>query len=310
MSVRVATTANITLTNATTIVDGITLTNNDLILVKNQTTGTQNGIYVVSTTGAWVRSTILGTGVDAYGLSVFVASGRLGGGNTYVCTSNPGIVGANSLVFSLSSSTKPYYLYWYAAVNGNPTTGQQINAILSGSNPPSYKDALDGMTLTAALANQNGQVNWNVTGFDFTRDFQLSVCFYQNSNADGVQFGVGGSSTFGNGAGSVNGGLVFQYNTYSVNLNDTFFINGSAVGTLVAFHTGVTYTNAWMTSRLVVKTYGTSRYATVYTGSNSSADNAIDITSWVPGGTYVFVGARCGTSFGSHFCNHINLRYI
>lgn len=107
MSVRVATTGNINLNNTTTTIDGVTLINNDIVLVKNQTAGTQNGIYVVSTTGAWNRSPILGTGIDAYGLSVFVAIGKLGGGNTYVCTSNPGIVATNSLVFTLSSSTKP-----------------------------------------------------------------------------------------------------------------------------------------------------------------------------------------------------------
>ncbi len=68
MSVRVATTANITLSSATITVDGVTLADNDLILVKNQNTGTQNGIYVVSTSGSWVRSTLMSAGNDANGV--------------------------------------------------------------------------------------------------------------------------------------------------------------------------------------------------------------------------------------------------
>ena len=309
MSVRVATTANIFLTSATTTVDGVTLADNDLILVKNQTTGTQNGIYVVSTFGSWVRSTIMSEGNDAYGVSVYVRFGTLGAGNTYICTSNPGTVGLNSLVFSLSLGTNPYRLYWSSTANGNPIAGQQINATFTGTPGASYSGVLDGVTLTTATNSQSGFVNWNVTGFDFTRDFQLSVCFFQGSGADGIQFGVGGSTT-SLGAGTANGGLAFSYNTYITNLNDQFYVNGASVGNIVAFHSGVTYTNAWMTSLLVVRTYGTSRIASVYTGNNNSADNSVNVTSWVPGGTYVFVGGRTGATTAQHLCNHVNLTYI
>ena len=308
MSVRVATTTNVALTNATTTIDSVTLANNDLVLVKNQTTGTQNGIYVVNTSGTWVRSSVMNTGYDAHGVSVFVIFGTFGAGNTYVCTSTPAVVGTNSLVFSLSLGTNPYRLYWSSFANGNPTGGQQINATLAGS--AAYIDVKDGIYLTTATGSQLGSVNWNVAGFDFTRDFQFSVSMYQGSGADGIQFGVGGSSTFTNGAGTVNGGLVFSYNTYGTLLSDQFFINGLTTGNVVPFHNGVTYTNTWMTSRMVVKTYGTNRIATIYTGSNSSADNAIDVTSWVPGGTYTFVDGRTGASSAIHACNHVNLRYI
>lgn len=44
-SVRVATTANITLSSAPATIDGITLSTGDRVLVKNQTNATENGIY-------------------------------------------------------------------------------------------------------------------------------------------------------------------------------------------------------------------------------------------------------------------------
>lgn len=54
-SVRVATTANITLSGAQTI-DGISVVAGNRVLVKNQTTGSQNGIYLCAS-GAWTRTT-------------------------------------------------------------------------------------------------------------------------------------------------------------------------------------------------------------------------------------------------------------
>jgi phage-related tail fiber protein len=53
-SVRVATIANITLSGIQSV-DGVVLVAGDRVLVKNQTTASQNGIYVV-TAGAWKRS--------------------------------------------------------------------------------------------------------------------------------------------------------------------------------------------------------------------------------------------------------------
>lgn len=53
--VTVATTANITLSGLQTI-DGVSLQVGDRVLVKDQSTASQNGIYVVATTG-WTRST-------------------------------------------------------------------------------------------------------------------------------------------------------------------------------------------------------------------------------------------------------------
>ena len=61
-SVVVATTANITLSGTQTI-DGIAVTAGQRVLVKDQTTASQNGIYVVSAS-AWSRSTDADTAVE------------------------------------------------------------------------------------------------------------------------------------------------------------------------------------------------------------------------------------------------------
>ena len=116
MSARVATTSNITLDNTTTVVDGVTLANGDLVLVKNQTTGTQNGLYVVSTSGAWARSSLLPTGANAYLLIYYVTSGTVNAKINFKCVITPAVVGTDSLVFmpfdtvflnNLSATTAP-----------------------------------------------------------------------------------------------------------------------------------------------------------------------------------------------------------
>ena len=53
--VRVATTANITL-SGTQVVDGVTVETGDYVLVKNQTSAKNNGVYVVSSDASWSRA--------------------------------------------------------------------------------------------------------------------------------------------------------------------------------------------------------------------------------------------------------------
>lgn len=77
-SVRAATTANITLTGPQTI-DGVSLVAGNRVLVKDQTTGNQNGIYVVAA-GAWTRATDADTGPKLDGGStVWVDEGTVNG---------------------------------------------------------------------------------------------------------------------------------------------------------------------------------------------------------------------------------------
>jgi phage-related tail fiber protein len=77
-SVRAATTANITLSGVQTV-DGITLVAGDRVLVKDQSTASANGIYIVSAT-AWTRSTDADTSTKLAGSNVNVDSGTVNGG--------------------------------------------------------------------------------------------------------------------------------------------------------------------------------------------------------------------------------------
>lgn len=109
-AVRAATTANGTLAtdfeNGDTI-DGVTLTTGDRILLKNQSSATENGIYVVAASGAPSRATDADNGAELVNASVYVSEGTTLADTQWTCTTNaPITIGATSLAFAqfISSS--------------------------------------------------------------------------------------------------------------------------------------------------------------------------------------------------------------
>ena len=99
-SVKVATTANITLSGTQTI-DGVAVSADERVLVKDQSTGSQNGLYLCKA-GSWERTTDLAAGSNAAGMFTFVEQGTVNADNGFVCSSNTGsaVVGTNSLVYA------------------------------------------------------------------------------------------------------------------------------------------------------------------------------------------------------------------
>ena len=104
-SVVATTTANGTLSTAFAngqSIDGVTLQTGDRILIKHQTTASQNGIYNVQASGAPSRATDMATGANAAGAFVFVEQGTVNAENGFTCTSDTGsaVVGTNNLTFA------------------------------------------------------------------------------------------------------------------------------------------------------------------------------------------------------------------
>ncbi|CUV65241.1 hypothetical protein, putative prophage head decoration protein [Sulfurovum sp. enrichment culture clone C5] len=96
-SVKVATTANITLSGTQTI-DTIAVAVGDRVLVKDQTTASQNGIYIVSAS-AWTRSLDTNTAVEVTGAFVFVEQGTTNADTAWVQTTDNVTLNTTSLVW-------------------------------------------------------------------------------------------------------------------------------------------------------------------------------------------------------------------
>lgn len=102
--VRVATTANITLSGAQTI-DGVAVVTDDRVLVKNQTDDTENGIYVADS-GAWSRAQDCDGPYDLRkGSVVYVTDGSTTVGFWYCTSANPVDIETDSITFAKASST-------------------------------------------------------------------------------------------------------------------------------------------------------------------------------------------------------------
>lgn len=97
---RVATTANITLSGEQTI-DGVAVVDGDRVLVKDQSTATQNGIYDAST-GSWSRSSDFDGNRDVLkGTQVWITDGTVNGNSIFfVTTSDPITIDSSSIAFS------------------------------------------------------------------------------------------------------------------------------------------------------------------------------------------------------------------
>ena len=102
-SVRVATTGNITIAsdlNVGDTIDGITLADGDRVLVKDQSTASQNGIYTAGASPARATDADADAEVTA-GLFVFVEEGTANSDNGYVLSTDGTItVGSTALTFT------------------------------------------------------------------------------------------------------------------------------------------------------------------------------------------------------------------
>ena len=160
-SVVATTTANGTLSTAFAngqSIDGVTLQTGDRILLKNQTTASQNGIYNVNASGAPSRATDMATGANAAGAFVFVEQGTVNAENGFTCTSDTGsaVVGTNNLTFAQFSGAGQII-----AGDGIAKSGNELSADLKANGGLVIESAkiavkLDASSITGTLAIGDG----------------------------------------------------------------------------------------------------------------------------------------------------------
>lgn len=167
-SVRVATTANITLSGTQTI-DGIAVIAGDRVLVKNQDTAHQNGIYVVSAS-AWDRAADANTWNELISAFAFVEQGTLNGDNGYLITVNVGgTLGVSDITISQFSGAGQVI-----AGAGLTKSGNQLDVVGTTNRIVVYGDSVD---IDSAYVGQTSIVTlgtvatgtWNATTIATTK---------------------------------------------------------------------------------------------------------------------------------------------
>lgn len=116
--VRAATTDNITLSGAQTI-DGVSVVAGERVLVKSQSTGSANGIYVAAS-GAWSRASDFDASAEVLGASCFVSEGTTLGNTVWVLTTDgPITLATTALTFTQTNGGQSYTQGTGISISGN-----------------------------------------------------------------------------------------------------------------------------------------------------------------------------------------------
>lgn len=157
-AVRAATTANGTLATAYAngqTIDGVTLATGDRILIKNQTTGTENGIYTVNASGAPTRTTDADSGAELVNATCYASEGTTLADTQWTCTTNaPITIGTTALTFAQLSSGGGAI----SSVFG------RTGAVVAAANDYSFSQISGSTTLAQFPTIANQTVLGNVSG--------------------------------------------------------------------------------------------------------------------------------------------------
>jgi len=172
-AVKVATTANITISTALVagqVIDGITLASTNRVLVKNQTTTSQNGIYTVQASGAAVRASDYNSVPEVeIGDFIFVTSGTANASTGYVQTSIVTTIDTDPITFTQFSGSGTYVAGTGITLTSNSfAIDALVVPTITSTNSAVAQGLVDAKAYTDAEIIEHN-VNANVHGIaDFT----------------------------------------------------------------------------------------------------------------------------------------------
>ena len=198
-SVRVASTGNVTISGPGTAIDGVTLSSGDRVLLKDQSTASQNGIYVFNgAASAMTRATDADADAEVTsGMFVFVEAGTVNADNGFVLTTDGTItVGSTSLAFAQFSGAGQI-----TAGDALTKTGNQLDVNDDNVTLEVNSDALriKGITATAVgdlligAASNGGYTrlvkpSGNATAHDYILSMNTSGSAQWSNTLDGGTF--------------------------------------------------------------------------------------------------------------------------
>jgi hypothetical protein len=188
-AVRVITLSDVTLSGgAPATVDGVNLSTGNRVLVAGQSTGSQNGLYIVQTVGAgsngtWIRSSDGNAdGEIEAGMIVMVTEGDIYKDTQWKLTTNdPIVIGTTPLVFEQNSA----YAFGNIYANGTAVLANAVGGTVTFT-------AGDNIEITGN--NTNKTVTIGVTGISLNSIANGTSNVTVVSSGGNVTVGVGGIS--------------------------------------------------------------------------------------------------------------------
>ena len=203
-----ATTANITLSGLQTI-DTYTTLSGDRVIVKNQSTSANNGIYIASS-GAWTRSTDADTWNELVSAIAFIEYGSQAGG-AWFCTVTPGgTLGVTPVTWAQFTTSATY-----SAGTGLSLTGYTFSITNTGT-AGTYGSA---SAVPVFVTNAQGQVT-SVTNTSIaianTQVSGLGTMSTQNANNVAITGGsINGTTIGASTASTVTGTTITANSSFS-----------------------------------------------------------------------------------------------
>ena len=273
--VRTATTANITLTGAQTV-DGVSVVAGDRVLVKDQSTASQNGIYIVGT--PWTRSPDADTWDELVSAMVFVESGGQAGSAFYCPIQPGGTLGVTAVTWNNFSVAGTYF-----AGTGLTLIGTTFSITNTAVTAASYGSASAVPTFTVnaqgqltAASNTNIAIDGNQITSGTINTARLSGS-YTGITEVGTLTGLTVSATI---TGSISGNAATATN--ATNATTATNLAGGATGSVpyqsaagTTTFVGIGTTGQVLTVSGGVPTWSTLAAGGDVTGPASSTDNAI-----------------------------------
>ena len=293
-SVVVATTTNITL-SATQTIDGIAVIAGDRVLVKNQTTTSQNGIYVVGA-ATWTRAIDMSIWSEVPGAYVFVEKGTTYADTGWVCTSDQGgTIDSTAVVWSQFAGAGSV-----TAGTGISVSGTQVSLASGVATAGTYKSVtVDTYGRVTAGTNPTTLAGYGITDaapLSHTTDAALHLTTSQNTWIDAIT----ATSAEVNYLSGVTSAIQTQINgkqASNANLTSVAALSTASTG-LVKFTNGVASldSSAYLTGNQTVTVSGDA------TGSGTTAITLTLAASGVTAGTYksVTVDAKGRVTSGTN----------
>ena len=271
-----------TLTNAGTLVafsaDGVTNSVGDRVLIKNQASALQNGIYTVTTAGsgavAWVltRATDMDTWAEVPNAFVFVEDGTTLADTGWVCTSNAGgTMGTTAINWVQFSGAGTY-----TAGTGLTLTGTQFSITNTAVTAGSYGSATQVGTFTV---NAQGQLT--LAGNTTVTPAVGSITGLGTGVATALAVAVGTAGAFvvnGGALGTPSSGTVTNLTgTASININGTVGATTATTGAFTTISASGVITSTVATGTAPFTVASTTQVANLNAATAGTATNATNV---------------------------------
>lgn len=230
--VRVATTANGTLSTAYEngdTVDGVTLATGDRILLKDQSTGAENGIYTVNASGSPTRATDYDDNDEVVGSLIPVLEGTANGTTVWRNTNTGSVtVGTTALTYENFQKNKRTLVAAIGQRNTLNSTNSEFIPIFSMDNVASTKSTTE--------SEHDTDLEW-----DIVLDTGKGIVVTDNTTGTDPRFSFrAGSTSYGTmtvtGTGEFESLTIGQTITAGTKINVLMDFNGTTGSGLVKCH--------------------------------------------------------------------------